>query len=134
MTSKLCCVTCGKGIGQFKCEGCSKKCCTKHVVKHRQTLNQQLEDIILEHDTLQQATKENKSQSKSLMTYIDQWEQKSIGKIRQMAKEVREQVAQFADVQKSKLRKLYYLTSEYITYRTSRIKNSYSTNKNSTPR
>jgi adenylosuccinate synthase len=134
MTSKLCCVTCGKGIGQFKCEGCSQTFCTKHVVEHRQTLNQQLEDIILEHDTLQQATKENKRQSTSLMTYIDQWEQKSIEKIRQMAKEVREKVSQFADVQKSKLRKLCYLISECITYRTSRVKNPHSTNKNSTPR
>jgi uncharacterized protein (DUF3084 family) len=99
-------MTCDKGIGQFKCEGCSQIFCIKHVIEHRQTLNQQLDEIFLEHDALQQATNENKSQYKSLMTSIEQWEQKSINKIRQMAKEARQKVAQLADTHKSELRKI----------------------------
>jgi DNA anti-recombination protein RmuC len=105
-TIKVRCMTCDKGIGQFKCEGCSQIFCIKHVIEHRQTLNQQLDEIFLEHDALQQATNENKSQYKSLMTSIEQWEQKSINKIRQMAKEARQKVAQLADTHKSELRKI----------------------------
>jgi adenylosuccinate synthase len=100
-TSKTYCITCGKGIGQFKCEGCSQTFCTKHVVEHRQTLNQQLDEIMLGHDVLQQAMNENKSQWQSLMTDIEQWEQRSIDKIRQMAKEARQRVAQLGDIHKS---------------------------------
>jgi arginine deiminase len=128
-------MTCDKGNGQFKCEGCSQTFCIKHVVEHRQTLNQQLNEVILEHDTLQQAIHENKNHRKFLMTYIEQWEQKSIDKIRQMAKEARQKVTQLADTHKSEFRKFHFFSYEYITYRTnsvSRIRKSYSTNKNST--
>jgi uncharacterized UBP type Zn finger protein len=100
-TSKTQCIICNKGIGQFKCEGCSQAFCTKHVVEHRQTLNQQLDNIIVEHDTLYQTTNENKNRCKSLMTYIEQWEQQSIDKIRQIAKEARQRVSQLADINKS---------------------------------
>ena len=94
-------MTCNKNIGQFKCEGCSNSFCVKHVVKHRQKLNQQLNEIIIEHSALQQATKENQNQYKSLITDIEQWEEKSIEKIRQLAKETREKVIQSEDSQTS---------------------------------
>ena len=51
--------------------------CTKHVVEHRQVLNQQLDAIMLNHDTLRQTAFETKSVHQSLITYIDQWEQRS---------------------------------------------------------
>ncbi len=107
-TSKAFCVTCNKGIGQFKCEGCSQIFCTAHVAQHRQALNQLLDEGILEHDMFQQTILEDKNPNQSLMVYIDQWEQKSIDKIRQTAEEVREKVNQFENTHKSEL--LYFHT------------------------
>jgi hypothetical protein len=107
-TSKPSCVTCDKGIGQFKCEGCSQRFCTKHVAEHRQSLNQQLDNVILEHDIFQQTIIEDKNQiNHHLMAYIDQWEQKSIDKIRQTAKDVREKVNQLEDIYKSEFFHFY---------------------------
>jgi hypothetical protein len=108
--SKPTCITCAKGVGQFKCEGCSQIFCTKHVAEHRQTLNQELDEVIVEHDTFQQTILEDKNQSHTLIVYIDQWEQTSIDKIRQVAKEVREKVSQLADKHNSK----YLYLSFYI--------------------
>ncbi len=100
--SKTSCVTCGKGVGQFKCEGCSEIFCTKHVAEHRQTLNQQLDEVIIEHDTFQQTIMEDQNCYQPLLVYINQWEQKSIDKIRLSAKEMREKVSQLADIHLSK--------------------------------
>jgi hypothetical protein len=70
-------------------------------------LNQQLEEIILEHKALQQAANENKNPSQFLIASIEQWEQKSIEKIRQMANEARQKVAQFVDTHKSEFRRSF---------------------------
>jgi hypothetical protein len=119
--SKARCMKCDKNIGQFKCEGCSQRFCIKHVVEHRQILNQQLEEIILEHKALQQAANENKNPSQFLIASIEQWEQKSIEKIRQMAKEARQKVVQLVDTHKSEFRKFYFWFYESIDCRTSSI-------------
>jgi len=46
------------------------------------------------------------------MVYIDEWEQKSIDKIRQTAKEVREKVNQFENIHKNEL--FYFHTLLFI--------------------
>jgi hypothetical protein len=59
---------------------------------------------------------EDKNQNHSIMVYIDEWEQKSIDKIRPTAKEVREKVNQFGNTHKSELfyfHALYYLLYNY---------------------
>jgi hypothetical protein len=97
-SSKAPCVTCSKGIGLFKCEGCTQTFCTKHVVEHRQKLHHQLDDIIVEHDILQETINTNKDQSHPLVDCIDEWEQKSIEKIQQIAKELRQKIAEVSDI------------------------------------
>ena len=101
-SSKTPCVTCGKGTGLFKCQGCLQTFCTKHVVEHRQTLHHQLDEIIVEHDTLQEIIIDNKDRHHPLVDYIDKWELTSIKKIQQMAKKTREQVTEIAHIDKSK--------------------------------
>jgi hypothetical protein len=108
-TLKAHCIKCDNSIGQFKCEGCSQRFCVKHVVEHRQILNQKLEEIILEHKALQQTANENKNPSQFLLASIEQWEQKSIEKIRQMANEARQKVVQLVNTHKSEFRKSYFL-------------------------
>jgi tRNA U34 2-thiouridine synthase MnmA/TrmU len=93
------CVTCNKGNnGIFKCEGCTQEFCTTHATGHRKILYHQLEEILAEHDTLQDIITANKDQVYSLTSYIDEWERTSMKKIQQMAKETRQKVAELADI------------------------------------
>ncbi len=97
-TAKAPCATCdSKGVGIFKCEGCGQVFCRKHVIEHRDVLSQQLDEIVLEYDTLRQTITENKDKpnhhhNHPLMIEIDKWEKESIEKIRQTAHEARQQV------------------------------------------
>jgi len=86
-------------------------------------LNQQLEEILLEYRALQQTTNENKNPSQFLLASIEQWEQKSIEKIRQIANEARQKVAQLVYTHKSEFRKSYFLFFyESIDCRTNSIR------------
>ncbi len=76
--------------------------------KNRQTLHHQLDEIVICHDTIQQSIIENKDQSHPLMILIDEWEQKSIEKIQQMAKETRQKFSDFEDIHKSIFSKYHF--------------------------
>ena len=105
-STKAPCVTCGnKSVGIFKCEGCLQVFCRKHVNEHRDILNHQLDEIVLEHDTLQQTiTEQNdeKSFRQSLVKQVNQWEINSIRKVQQAAEEARQQIKKMATSQKGK--------------------------------
>lgn len=93
--SKTPCSTCGsKGIGIFKCEGCAQTFCRKHVIEHRDVLNQQLDEIVFEYDHLQQTIGESndKANQHPLIEQIDKWEKESIEKIRQAARQARSEL------------------------------------------
>ncbi|CAF1102080.1 unnamed protein product [Rotaria sp. Silwood1] len=84
-----------KSVGILKCEGCSQIFCRKHVNEHRDLLNHQLDEIVLEHDALQKLFVEEKSKENyydHLLKQIDKWEQESIMKIQQTANEARQQI------------------------------------------
>lgn len=84
-----------KNIGILKCEGCSQIFCRKHVLEHRDVLSHHLDEVILEHDTLQQIiTEETKNQKNShpLIEKVNEWERNSIMKIQQTANEARKQI------------------------------------------
>ncbi|CAF3489104.1 unnamed protein product [Rotaria sp. Silwood1] len=100
VTSKTPCVTCDRGAGVVKCEGCTQAFCTEHITDHRQTLHHQLDEIIVEHDSLQELIIENKDQSNPLIKYIDEWEQKSIVKIKRMAQETRQKTIELSNIHK----------------------------------
>ncbi len=95
-SSKAPCATCGnKAVGIFRCEGCLCVFCRKHLNEHRDVLSHQLDEIVLEHDTLQQTIMEDKSKQNKqhpILKEIDKWENDSIVKIRQLAEEARQQV------------------------------------------
>jgi hypothetical protein len=105
-STRVPCATCdNKSAGIFKCEGCSQIFCRKHVNEHRDILNHQLDEIVLEHDTLQQIITEKNDQKNfryPLLQQIDQWEKDSVMKIQQTAEEAREQVEQLTCSQKGK--------------------------------
>jgi hypothetical protein len=95
-SSKAPCGTCGnKATGIFRCEGCLQIYCRKHLIEHRDLLNHQFDEIVLEHDALQQTIVENgnrQNQQHPVLKEIDQWEKNSIVKIQRIAEEARQQV------------------------------------------
>jgi hypothetical protein len=95
-TGKSRCITCGKEKSAVRCEGCLKTFCFSHLNEHRQELSVQLDDIEVKRDLFRQTlTEQTKNPNKhSLIKQIDQWEQDSMRKIQQTAKECRELILQ----------------------------------------
>ncbi|CAF0749976.1 unnamed protein product [Adineta steineri] len=96
---KSLCKTCSKSPSIFFCQGCHKDFCNDHAKEHRQELSKQLDNIIQEHDNLQQNLFESmdKSRTYPFMKDIDQWETESIEKIRQIADDIRAKVLDIVD-------------------------------------
>ena len=105
-TVKAPCATCGsKSVGIFKCEGCTQLFCRKHVSEHRDILSQRLDEIVIEHDTLQQIIIEKKDQvnyNHPVLKQIDEWQKNSIMKIHQTAEIVRQQLNELIISQQGK--------------------------------
>ena len=87
--SKKQCVTCNKGGGVLTCDGCQRSFCGKHVIEHRQELAGQLDNIMQEHDLLQQEFLQPSPEKDSLLKKIDKWEKDSVEKIQVAAETAR---------------------------------------------
>lgn len=106
-TLKTFCTTCGnKAIGIFKCEGCGKTFCRKHANEHRDVLNRQLDEIVLDFDVLQQAIVDTNDliNCHPVLQEIDKWEKESVEKIHQMANEARQRLNALIDASQGKYR------------------------------
>jgi adenylosuccinate synthase len=102
-TSTAQCVKCGsKGVGIFKCQGCSNIFCRKHAGEHRDNLSQQLDGIVHEHDQLHQLINQEKNDYHPLINQINQWEENSIQKIQKVAQTIRQEIGQHIKSQKGR--------------------------------
>jgi hypothetical protein len=105
----------------------------KHVTEHRQRLSQQLDEVIVEHDLFQQTIIDDQNRKHRLLVYIDQWEEKSIEKIRQTAQDIREQIDQLENIHKgerffdSHTRMYRLLSNRYDHARIESIERTYKT-------
>src|ERR1700733_4792261 len=86
------CFICNKKKATFKCTGCLEEFCYKHLTDHRQELNKQLNDIEMNHNLLRQTLNQNIENPNNhfLIQKIDQWEQDSMKKIQETAKQARD--------------------------------------------
>jgi hypothetical protein len=78
-----------------------------------------LDEIVLEHDTLQQTIVENQSKQNNqhpILKEIDQWEKNSIMKIQQLAEEARQQVKSSTSSQTGNLEEKMRSFSLYMKY------------------
>jgi hypothetical protein len=93
-TGKTRCTICGKEKATIKCGGCQKDFCYKHWEPHRQELNKQLDEIEVNRDLFRQSLTQQTKQPDNhiLIQQINQWKQKSIRIIEQVAEEARETV------------------------------------------
>ncbi|CAF1552921.1 unnamed protein product [Rotaria sp. Silwood1] len=95
------CTKCAsKGVGIFKCQGCSNVFCRKHASEHRDNLSHQLDELVSEHDQLYQLINQENNGYYTLINQIDQWEKNSIIKIQQVAQNIRQDIVQYIKSQK----------------------------------
>jgi hypothetical protein len=90
------CVLCNKNGGILTCDGCQQAFCGKHVIEHRQQLTIQLENIMQEHDIIQQDIGQPPD-SHPVIEKIDKWEKESITKIQVAAGKARADLRQILD-------------------------------------
>jgi hypothetical protein len=86
------CSICKEETSTFICRGCSKDFCFDHLIEHRQLLNEQLHSIQDDYNQFRELIIDLKQypEKQPLIKQIDQWENDSIIKIKQKAKECRE--------------------------------------------
>jgi len=88
------CATCGEVAAAFTCRGCSENFCLLHTNEHRQGLEKQMNQIVLTHNHLKTEVIAQTTEQfcHSFLRQIEQWEQQSIDKVRQVANDTRQQV------------------------------------------
>jgi hypothetical protein len=93
-TGKTRCIICTKEKATIKCGGCREDFCYKHWEPHRQELNKQLDEIEVNRDLFRQSLTQQTKQPNNhiLIQQIDQWKQKSIRIIEQVAEETKKTV------------------------------------------
>ena len=91
-TSRSYCFICEKEKVTYKCDGCSKRFCNKHLKDHVNELELELDQIQTERNMFRQALSEQIEQPNNhdLIQQINQWEQRSIDEIQQTAKQNRQ--------------------------------------------
>lgn len=99
---KNACATCDQAVGMFTCRGCLKNFCSHHTLEHRRALEQQMNEIIHNHNTLNdtlnlQSVDENYLHLKE---EIEKWENQSIRKIRQTAEGLRQELENLVEQQR----------------------------------
>jgi chromosome segregation ATPase len=99
------CTKCGKSNAILKCGGCSKDFCYNHLLEHRQELNKQLDEIEINCDLIRQSINQQSTELEKhpLMKQIDQWEQESIDKIKQIAEETRKVLFKYTNKYTNKI-------------------------------
>ena len=89
---KTLCITCKKEKLTYSCEGCLKRFCFNHLAEHRQELEKEFDEIEDQRNVFRQTLSEQtiNSEKHILFEEINQWEEKSILKIKQTANNARE--------------------------------------------
>lgn len=90
-TERTQCATCLKERGVAKCAGCLKNFCLNHLNEHRQLLTKQFDEIETSRDLFRQTLLQQTTEPEQhpLIQQIDQWEQESIARIRQVAEDTK---------------------------------------------
>ncbi|CAF1225292.1 unnamed protein product [Didymodactylos carnosus] len=113
MASRTACANpdCHKGIGLFPCSGCQQTFCRKHSNEHYQALHEELDKIVLEHDSIKQQLQ---SRPMNCTQEIDRWEEESIRKIKAVAEEARMNLCRLINVRKEEMRTNFQVFTDEI--------------------
>ncbi|CAF1527369.1 unnamed protein product [Didymodactylos carnosus] len=101
------CDICRIDAGNSFCPGCDQTFCSKHFIEHRQQLSRELDTVISDHDYLVRKMEENTNPK--LFEDIDAWEIDAIGKVKETAEQVRQELRQILN---APLKQLKCLTDD----------------------
>lgn len=101
------CVICNKAVGLYDCRECQRTFCKKHVAEHNLELAKQMDEIVYNHDLLQQQLSEQTAASSQhpLIIEINNWERESIDKIKDLAEKIRRELDQLLIENKKLIKK-----------------------------
>lgn len=93
------CFTCGKERSTYYCRGCLNDFCFNHLIEHRRMLSQQLDEIENDRDQFRQTLIDRKENwdKHVLLQEISKWEEDSIHKIREKAKECKKMLIEHSN-------------------------------------
>lgn len=103
------CIRCQLVKGLVLCGGCQGWFCVKHLLEHRVELNELMTGLTHEHDQLEHSLAQNDNANHSqhsLLNQIDQWELKSIERIKEVANKARQQLKNSVNRSKRNVGKL----------------------------
>ncbi len=93
------CSICNEEITTFMCRGCLKDFCFDHLQEHRETLKIKFHQIENDYNQFRQTLIDQKNNPNIhlLIQQINQWEQESINKIKQVANQCRETLTNYTN-------------------------------------
>ena len=102
MPAKRYCIACNKTGIIMLCDRCEQTYCDKHIAEHRQKLPNQLNEIMHEHELIQDELRQT-TNNQSLFQTVDQWENDSIVKIQTTAQTLRDELREMITSSKQRL-------------------------------
>jgi DNA repair exonuclease SbcCD ATPase subunit len=117
MASSNRCSVCPKGAGTCFCPGCKAYFCDKDFKQHREMLFNSLDELTVDRNDLQE--KINKASSKkqfgsSLLSRIDEWQEITIGKVKQAAEQARQQALKIMNSKREEITRQFQTLSQEL--------------------
>jgi len=113
VSEEIHCTKCTKFGCIAMCYGCQQAFCTKHFIKHRLHLSQQMDDLHNKYEVFQQDLDRNNFEQ-PLLSSIYTWERKSIRKIQEIAEKARNDLQQWMEKTKNEIKiSLEQITSKF---------------------
>jgi len=97
------CTKCKKSVSVARCHGCEQSFCTKHFMKHRLYLSQQMDDLSKKQELLQEDLNRNNFEN-PLLSSIYAWERKSMKTIEAIAEKARDDLQQWMEKTKKEVK------------------------------
>jgi hypothetical protein len=117
MAAPKSCSKCEKGRGTFHCVGCDAYFCKKCHQQHRDDMADQLEGLIGNRNELRQQINketEEKNFGSPLLIEIEDWQTKTIEKVKRVAEQAKQQVVKLLNSKKTEIKSEFEKFSEKL--------------------
>jgi len=107
------CIKCTQADGIAMCFGCQQSFCSRHFIKHRLFLSEQIEKLFEQFNLFKQDLKQDNFEN-NILTNISVWEEKSIAKVQEIARTAREDFQKSIEKTKSNVNNSLNQTLEQL--------------------
>jgi chromosome segregation ATPase len=112
------CSVCRKGAGTCFCPGCKAYFCDDDFKDHRGMLINELDELTVDRNDLQKKLNRitsNKETGGHLLSQIDEWQQTTIEKVKQVAEQARQQIFQIMNLKREEITRQFQTMTQEIT-------------------